>query len=97
MLFYEVLGNNDGCFAPRDTNKASHALAKFACSITEETVWLEGCPVFLEPIVLNDSLCSAVSKKKKKKRNNDNHLILQLTEMGLDFVFFPLLLPLGGV
>lgn len=46
-------------FCYRDANRAAHLLAKTACNIAEEHVWMEEYPPIVDVAVLADKLCNS--------------------------------------
>jgi ribonuclease HI len=55
---HEMVGFRSSCVvhAPRETNGATHALAKQAVSIRRSQVWVENIPTFILPIVLREQV-----------------------------------------
>lgn len=47
-------------FHHRETNRVAHNLAKIACSLNCEKVWMEKCPSLILNMVLEDKLCNVL-------------------------------------
>lgn len=42
---------------PRQANQAAHGLAKLACNMSNDVVWMEDAPTSILAVILEDKLC----------------------------------------
>lgn len=47
-------------FSYREANKAANALAKLACNLAKNVVWMENCPFSVVVFIKEDKLCNLV-------------------------------------
>lgn len=44
-------------YIPRNANRATHGLAKLACSLPNDLIWMGECPKVMMDVILEDKLC----------------------------------------